>query len=144
MQNSPAAEPSPLVPNEETKTGADLWKPLNYLVEVANRTKSHKFNSHGSTIKSEPMHVSDNEALMRKAKVKAQARKSNIRDEKYTTASLPPESLKPKKLRRIRRKKENIFGQSGMSPQAVLDNPGVKREKRTGPIWFSLIASEDQ
>lgn len=145
-----AAEPSsPSVHKEETKNDAwegklDLWKPLNYLVEVANRTKSSKFNPQGSTVKSEPMHAPDNDIQVRKTKVKEQGRKPNIQDEMNTASSLSPESLKPKKLRRVRRKKESAFGESGILPQAVLDAAGAKREKRTGPIWFSLIASEDQ
>ncbi|RVX20445.1 E3 ubiquitin protein ligase DRIP1 [Vitis vinifera] len=119
-QNSPSAEPSiHSTPNKETENGAeswegkfDLWKPLNCLVEVANRTKSLKFNSQGSAVKSEPMHV-------------------------------PDESVKPKKLCRVRRRRAAAFGELGISPQAVL-NAVNNHKRRTGSIWFSLVASEDQ
>ncbi|KAK9281202.1 hypothetical protein L1049_004097 [Liquidambar formosana] len=150
-QNSPTAEPSRLaVSNKETENGAepwegklDLWKPLNCLVEVANRTKSFKFNSQGSSAKSEPTHVPDSEAQVRKTKVKDHGRKSKVQDEKNSIASVSPESVKPKKLRRIRRKRAAPFGELSVPPQVVLDAASAKRERRLSPIWFSLVASED-
>ncbi|XP_016513876.2 E3 ubiquitin protein ligase DRIP2-like isoform X2 [Nicotiana tabacum] len=51
---------------------------------------------------------------------------------------------KPKKLRRNRQKKASEFGESSISPQTVLDAITAKCERRNNPIWFSLVASEDQ
>lgn len=151
-QSSPTAEAfGPPVSNKEIENGAepwegklDLWKPLNCLVEVANRTKSFKFNSQGSSANSEPTHGPDSEAQVHKTKVKEHGRKSKVQEETNSTASLSLESVKPKKLRRVRRKRESGFGESGIAPQAVLDAASAKCERRIGPIWFSLVASEDQ
>lgn len=149
-QSSFSAEPSKSVPIKETENGGearegklDLWKPLNFLVEVANRTKSHKSNSQGSDNKVEPVHVIASESQVRKPKNKENKQKSKVEDEKNSTYPISPETVKPKKLRRVRRKRE-AFGESSISPQAVLDAAIGKHERRVGPIWFSLVASEDQ
>ena len=111
-------------------------------MEVANRTKSLKFNSQGSTVKSEPMHAPDGESQVRKTKVKEHGRRSKVKDEKRSSIPVPAESVKPKKLCRIHRRRAAAFGELGISPQAVL-NAVNNHERRTGSIWFSLVASED-
>lgn len=121
----------------------DLWKPLNCLVEVANRTKSLKPNSQGSDNKVEPLHVIASGSQVRKSKNKENKQKSKVADEKNSTYATSPETVKPKKLRRVRRKRED-FGESSISPQAVLESAVGKHERRVGPVWFSLVASEDQ
>ncbi|KAL5561787.1 hypothetical protein UlMin_031534 [Ulmus minor] len=143
-QSSFPAEPSQSAPNKETANGSeqlegklDLWKPLNCLVEVANRTKTLKSNSQGSENK-----VELPESLLHKSK--RNKRKIKIEDEKTNTDPVSSETVKPKKLRRIRRKKDSAYGESIISPQALLDAASAKHERRVGPIWFSLIASEDQ
>lgn len=122
----------------------DLWKPLNCLVEVANRTKSFKSNSQGSDAKLEPMQANESEGRVRKSKIKEVKRKLKVEDEKNITDPVSSETVKPKILRRVRRKREHAFGESCISPQAVLDAAGAKHERRLGPVWFSLVASEDQ
>ncbi|KAK3031685.1 hypothetical protein RJ639_035053 [Escallonia herrerae] len=138
-QNSSSAEPSshPADTNE-TENGveswkgkADLWKPLNYLVEVANRSKSSKFSSQGSAAKSEP-HA-------RKNKVKEHGQKFRVQDEKNSINPGPSESVKPRKRRR--QMKAEAFGESTVSPQAVVE-AGV--ERKMNPVWFSLVASNNQ
>lgn len=150
MQSSFPAEPSQPLPNKQTENGAepwegklDLWKPLNCLVEVANRTKSAKSNSQGSDNKVEPTLAVDNEHQGRRSKIKENKRKSKVEDEKNADPVYSV-NVKPKKVRRVRRKREAAFGELMISPQAVLDAASAKQERRIGPIWFSLIASEDQ
>ena len=135
MQSSLSAEPSQPFSSKERENGAeardgksDLWKPLNCLVEVANRTKSLKSNARGSENKNENKH------------------KSKTEDEKNADHQVSPENVKPKRLRRVRQKREDSVGESCISHQAVLDAATAtgKLEKRIGPIWFSLVASEDQ
>ncbi|KAF3436210.1 hypothetical protein FNV43_RR23302 [Rhamnella rubrinervis] len=93
----------------------DLWKPLNCLVEVANRTKSFKPNSQGPDNKVEPKNVIDNE----------------------------PPIVKPKSFEGSA-KRESASEESRISPQSVLDAASIRHERRIGPVWLSLIASEDQ
>ncbi|XP_039021155.1 E3 ubiquitin protein ligase DRIP2-like [Hibiscus syriacus] len=137
--------------NKEAENGGeawdgklDLWKPLTCLVEVANRTKSFKSNSQGSDSKLEPTRVPNIEAQMCKSKHREDKCKTKVEDEKSNAGPATSESVTPKKLRRINRKRASGYGDSGISPQAVLDAAGPKHERRIGPVWFSLVASEDQ
>lgn len=151
-QNSSNAETSSrLEPEKGAENGAETWegkvdwKPLNFLVEVANRSKSLKYNnSQGSASKSEPQHTTNSEGHIRKTKVKEHGTKSKVQEKKDSTDPVSPDSVKPKKLRRIRPKKATTSAELGISPQAVLDAACAKGERRIGPIWFSLVASEDQ
>ncbi|KAJ8559328.1 hypothetical protein K7X08_003386 [Anisodus acutangulus] len=151
-QNSSSAELSGQpTPENETENGTDqwegkvdLWKPLNCLVEVANRSKSAKFSSQGSTAKSECLHSHDNEAHVRKTKVKKHGLKIKVHDDKNNSGPAHLESDKPKKVRRNRPKKASEVEGFSISPQAVLDAITTKCERRNNPIWFSLMASEDQ
>ncbi|XP_057964032.1 E3 ubiquitin protein ligase DRIP2 [Malania oleifera] len=154
-QNYSTAEPSShLAPSEETKNGpepwetkVDLWKPLNCLVEVANRTKSFRYTSQSSAAKSEPVNVPDGEVPARKIKAKEHLHKTihkaKVQDEN-SISPISPGLVKPKKIRRVHKKEASSFGELGVSPQAVLDAASAKYERRIGPIWFSLVASEDQ
>ncbi|XP_010278147.1 PREDICTED: E3 ubiquitin protein ligase DRIP2 [Nelumbo nucifera] len=123
---------------------ADLWKPLNCLVEAANRTKSFKFNSQSSVTKSEPDSVTGSDIAVPKTKIKQQGHKSKVQDNKNGTTPAPPGSGKPRKLHGIGRKRGSASRDLGMSAQSVLDAASFKRDRRIGPIWFSLVASEDQ
>ncbi|XP_022758346.1 E3 ubiquitin protein ligase DRIP2-like isoform X2 [Durio zibethinus] len=149
-QCTSSAEPSQHT-NKDAENGGeswegklDLWKPLNCLVEVANRTKSFKSNSQGSDSKLEPTLVPNIEAQMCKIKHREDKCKTKVEDGKNSAGLATSETVTPKKLRRIRRKRASGFGDSGISPQAVLDAAGPKHERRIGPVWFSLVASEDQ
>ncbi|XP_060181010.1 E3 ubiquitin protein ligase DRIP2-like isoform X3 [Lycium barbarum] len=149
--NSSSAEPSiHPTPDKETENGSqqwegkvDLWKPLNCLVEAANRSKSSRFASQGSTAKLEGLHSHDREGHVRKTKVKEHGQKLKIKDGNNGDPA-PPEFDKPKKSRRIRQKKASAFGEFNISPKTVLDATTSGCERRIYPIWFSLVASEDQ
>lgn len=122
----------------------DLWKPLNCLVEAANRTKYFKPNSQGPDNKAEPKNVTDNEPQVHRLKTKENKSKSKVEDEKNSIDPISSEIVKPKKLRRVRRKRESASEESRISPQSVLDAASIRHERRIGPVWLSLIASEDQ
>ncbi|XP_055832121.1 E3 ubiquitin protein ligase DRIP2-like isoform X2 [Solanum dulcamara] len=132
-------------PDNETENGmdlwegkVDLWKPLNCLVEAANRSKSAKFTSQGC------LHSLDNEAHVRKTKGKKQGLEIKVHDNKNNSGPANLGSDKPKKMRRNSQKKASEFGGCSISPQTVLDAIATKCERRNNPIWFSLVASEDQ
>uniref|UniRef100_A0A6P4A6Q8 E3 ubiquitin protein ligase DRIP2 isoform X1 n=1 Tax=Ziziphus jujuba TaxID=326968 RepID=A0A6P4A6Q8_ZIZJJ len=150
-QNSFPAEPSHHMPNKETENGAepcegklDLWKPLNCLVEVANRTKSFKPNSQAPDNKVETKKVVDHEPQVRRLKKKENRCKSKVEDEKNTIDPMGSETVKPKKLHRVCRKREAAFGESRFTLKTMLEAASTRRENRIGPIWLSLVASEDQ
>ncbi|GAA0139861.1 ubiquitin-protein ligase [Lithospermum erythrorhizon] len=147
-QNSSVAEPSSCSASDKvlhngfgTWDGkSDAWNPLSCLVEAAHRSKQTKFEQSGS-VKSEP---SENGGYVRKSKLKENGQKSKLEDEKNRRDPSISESEKPKKLRKVRQKKTPEFGHFNVSPQTVLDGANIKSEKRTNPIWFSLVASDDQ
>lgn len=112
-------------------------------MEVANRTKSFKSNSQGSDAKLEAAQT-NTEGQGRKTKSKEMKCRSKVEVEKNITDPVSSELGKPKILRRVRRKRKPTFGESEISPQAVLEAAGAKHERRFGPVWFSLVASEDQ
>lgn len=152
VQSISPCEGSQSIPNKGSENGAepwdaklDLWKPLNFLVEVASRSKSFKSNNvQGSDAKLETNQVNESDSQVQKTKNKENKRKAKIEDEKSSPYPVSSDTAKPNKLRRIRKKKETASGESGISPQAVLDSASNNRLSRTGPIWFSLVASENQ
>ncbi|KAH6755420.1 DREB2A-interacting protein 2 [Perilla frutescens var. hirtella] len=147
-QNSAASEPSNHPSPDkgrdhgsETWEGkVDLWKPLNCLVEAANRSKSSKLSIQGSVAKSEAPNSHDNEGIPNKSKLKENKQKSKGQDDKHCSDHTPPDSERPKKLRRVRQKKAENFGEFGLLPQVVLDAAGAKFDRKNYPIWFSLVS----
>ncbi|QCE06281.1 E3 ubiquitin protein ligase DRIP2-like [Vigna unguiculata] len=121
----------------------DLWKTLNYLAEAASRSKSFKSNVQASNAKPESVKVNDTDTKVLKAKIKENKRKAKVADEKISTDHVSPDTAKPNKLRRVRPKKEHAFGESRISPQAVLD-ANDSNLLWNDSIWFSLAASENQ
>lgn len=150
LQSSSPCGGSQSKPNKETENGAepwdaklDLWKPLNFLVEVASRSKSFKSNAQGSDAKLETIPVNESDSQVQKTKNKENKRKAKVENERISPHLVSSDTSKPNKLRRIRKKKEPALGESGISPQAVLHSSSNKL-LRDGPIWFSLVASENQ
>lgn len=170
MQDSSMPETSyEQKPNRDTKNDvevtegkADLWTPLNCLVEAANRTKSSKSNSQGQFLaKSEPLNALDsicelympedteaespnaldNHVNMPKAKIKEP--ENSTRGKKMAVAG----TVKRKRLHAGNRNKGAPSGEpcalAQAQAQAILDTRGAKRSRRNSPIWFSLVASEN-
>ncbi|KAH6766783.1 DREB2A-interacting protein 2 [Perilla frutescens var. hirtella] len=147
-QNSAASEPSNHPsPDKGRDNGSqtwegkvDLWKPLNCLVEAANRSKSSKFSIQGSVAKSEAPNSHDNEGIPNKSKSKENRQKSKVQDDKNCSDHTPPDSERPIKLRRVRQKKAQNYGEFRVPPQVVLDAAGAKFDRKNYPIWFSLVS----
>ncbi|KAF9686890.1 hypothetical protein SADUNF_Sadunf02G0036900 [Salix dunnii] len=145
-QNSPCSEPGQPAPNE-VENGAeprdvksDLWQPLNFLVEVANRTKPFKSSLQANDAKTESRSVHGNEPQAHKTKFKGDRDKSKVKEENNTD-NVSEGPVEPKRLRRVRRKRAAF---NNISSPAVLNNAVAKQERRSGPVWFSLLASEEQ
>ncbi|ONK64973.1 uncharacterized protein A4U43_C07F32060 [Asparagus officinalis] len=115
---------------ESSKDKSELWKPLNCLVEAANRTKAVKSSPHNFGIKEELItNGTDNEVYIDKIKVRESPNKSRIQEENNTKVS----------VRRLRgqKKREN-------SAQALIDAAAATRERRNSPIWLALVPTVDQ
>ncbi|XP_022143093.1 E3 ubiquitin protein ligase DRIP2-like isoform X1 [Momordica charantia] len=164
-QDSSLAEPSNSVRHEDLENDvgavegkADLWTPLNCLVEAANRTKSTKLNFQvPSLAKLEPsdgefsaqetkekvlsLGVPNYGLYMPKTRNKEHGSNPKAKD-KHNGTTLLPESMKRKRLRATARNKAAASGELGSPAHVVLDASAAKC-RRNNPIWFSLIASED-
>ncbi|KAI3682669.1 hypothetical protein L1987_82820 [Smallanthus sonchifolius] len=133
--------------NGQSWEGKVDWKPLNDLVEAANRSKSSKLTSQGSIVKSEPSYTLKVDKNVSKSKGKDMLHRPKVQDDSHEADDDATESLKPKKLRRKRKKKDGGLGDSGVSTaQAMVVAGGSSggREKRTYPIWFQLVPFEEQ
>ncbi|KAE8022605.1 hypothetical protein FH972_008391 [Carpinus fangiana] len=146
-QNSSNAESSkqhmrnkPTVDHTEPCEGTnDLWKPLNCLVETASKTtasktKSFKFSMHGTT-----MLPDANEAHVPKSNIKGRGNKSKGHGPENGSDPASSGSVKPRKLQAVRQR----TAVSDIPGQAVLD-ANSKRDRRFSPLWFSLVASDEQ
>ncbi|KAF9605965.1 hypothetical protein IFM89_021291 [Coptis chinensis] len=125
---------------ESVSGKVDVWKPLNCLVEAANRTKSFKFHLQGSDAKPETPHAANNGARGPKGKVKKHSHKKNLDED---TGSTSVGLAKSKKLNKTRRKRTSASTELGTPSQAIPSSSGFKRDI-SGPMWFNLVASEDQ
>ncbi|XP_042006669.1 E3 ubiquitin protein ligase DRIP2-like [Salvia splendens] len=117
----------------------DLWKPLNCLVEAANRSKSSKCNMQGDLAKSEAPNSHDNEGPPNKSRSKENRQKPKVQDFKNFNDHIPPDSGRPKKFRKARQKKAQEFAEFRLPPQVVL-GAGAKFDRKNHPIWFSLVS----
>ena len=137
MQSS-YAEPSQSLSNRRNKDGAEpwdsklnLWKPLNFLVDVANGTKSEHGNASHADVQGN------------KTKTKDYKRKCKLEDEIRNNGDpTTSETATVKRTRRTRRKRSSTYGDSRIPP--LPDSESLKHERRKGPVWFSLVASNNQ
>ncbi|KAG5232638.1 E3 ubiquitin protein ligase [Salix suchowensis] len=129
---------------------ADLWTPLNCLVEAANRTKSSKSHSQGlSLAKSSLLDGPDcephlyetksraespsghhSEVYMSKTKNKEHGQGIGVQDDKNGKNSLPM-SVKRRRLTAARKRAALSEGLS-VSAQAMIDAAGAKNNRRNG------------
>ncbi|KAL8159586.1 hypothetical protein V2J09_001123 [Rumex salicifolius] len=131
--------------NEETKKCSvdrkdDLWKPLNCLVEAANRTKFPKSNSMGiSHVKAEPSYAQNAETHTPKP------HENGLREEVQVNTSsiaIVPTPAKRKRLHPSSKSTAVTSGDLSNSAQLVVDS--MRHHRQNMPIWFSLVACEDQ
>lgn len=144
MQMSLSAQPSNFPFGKDTDNGAeqpwpgkdDPWKPLNCLVEAANRTKAFKLTiQKGSIAKTQKIHDCVGEG---------NTRKPVVHDDKNGIIPTSSESIKTGRFRGTRRKRRAASRGLSFSAQALLDAAVGIRERRISPIWLSLMASDDQ
>ncbi|KAA8527701.1 hypothetical protein F0562_035430 [Nyssa sinensis] len=122
----------------------DLWKPLNCLVEAAGITKPNKSTLQGSVGKSAPSRVQDNEAHVPKSKVKERGSKSKVHDNENGATPAPSVTVKHRKMHGGRQKRAVVSEELNIPAQAMVDAASSKCERRVNPIWFTLVASDDQ
>ncbi|XXG43577.1 hypothetical protein AAC387_Pa01g3572 [Persea americana] len=143
--NNPFSKDTDSGPEQPWQGKGDQWKPLNCLVEAANRTKAFKLTiQRGSIAKAEKIYNSDGEVNTHKTKVREHANKLEVQDDKNGIIPTSSESIKTRKLNGTRRKRRAASRGLTFSAQALLDAASGIRERRMSPIWLSLMASDDQ
>ncbi|XP_074577337.1 E3 ubiquitin protein ligase DRIP2-like [Curcuma longa] len=132
--------------NKDTENGvtvvqdkAELWKPLNCLVEAANRTKSFRSGLQNSFIKAEQNKAPDGEINTSKTKVMEHPHKSKSQDEKNDNAEMACMTIKSRRLKSVNQKRRNHN-----STQTIHEASDAQIDKKITPLWFSLVASFDQ
>ncbi|XVF31100.1 hypothetical protein REPUB_Repub16aG0116500 [Reevesia pubescens] len=168
LQNFSSAQPSSEQrSNEDTddvemmEGKADLWTPLNCLVEAANR-KSSKLAQGLAASKTEPHNgpdchsyvpetkadpepptVPDGTLCIPKSKSKEHGQNSIVQHEQNGT-NLITRPVKRRRLHAAAQKKAAASEEQAAFARVMLDALGAKRNRKNSPIWFSLVASEDQ
>ncbi|CAH8264259.1 unnamed protein product [Arabidopsis lyrata] len=141
VKKSSYAEPNQSLSNRRNKdvdepwdSKLHLWKPLNFLVDVANGTKDPK-SEHGN--------ASHNDVQGSKTKTKDHKRKCKLEEEINNNGDPTiSETATLKGTRRTRRKRSSNFGDSRIPP--LPGAASLKQERRNGHVWFSLVASNNQ
>ncbi|KAJ1294478.1 hypothetical protein BS78_01G149100 [Paspalum vaginatum] len=124
--------------NEESADKSELWRPLNCLVEAANRTKSFKSSSQSPVVKAEQLNGSPSSAFASKTKPRENLQKSKIEDDKKDVP-MPPVLPKRRVQGTVRRRRE-LQAPADAKPDAA----AAQIAKKFSSVWFSLVASFDQ
>uniref|UniRef100_A0A0D9VWK2 RING-type domain-containing protein n=1 Tax=Leersia perrieri TaxID=77586 RepID=A0A0D9VWK2_9ORYZ len=140
-QMSSNAEASNRSSNKDTEGGRkevadktdELWRPLNCLVEAANRTKSLRSSSQSQIVKKEQLSDSPGSTSFNKTKSREHVHKSQIEDDKKDVPLLK------RKNQRTGRRRE-LHAPSDSKPDAA----ATQNERKFTSIWFSLVASFEQ
>jgi len=117
---------------------AELWQPLNCLVEAANRTKSFRSSSQNSVVKGDQLNGSPSSTYASKTKARENLQKSKIEEDKKDVPVLPV--LPKRRGQGTTRRRREVQAPADAKPDAA----AAQNEKKFSSIWFSLIASFDQ
>ncbi|WVZ59878.1 hypothetical protein U9M48_009967 [Paspalum notatum var. saurae] len=124
--------------NEELTDKSELWRPLNCLVEAANRTKSFKSSSQSPVVKAEQLNGSPSSAFSFKTKPRENLQKSKIEDDKKDVP-MPP-VLPKRRVQGTARRRRELQAPADAKPDAA----AAQIAKKFSSVWFSLVASFDQ
>nr|CAB3493952.1 unnamed protein product [Digitaria exilis] len=124
--------------SKESGDKAELWQPLNCLVEAANRTKSFRSSSQNPVVKGEQFNGSPSSTYASKTKARENLQKSKIEDDKKDVP-MPPVLPKRRGQGSVRRRRE-VQPPADSKPAAA----AAQNEKKFSSIWFSLVASFNQ
>ncbi|KAK3136933.1 hypothetical protein QOZ80_5BG0445290 [Eleusine coracana subsp. coracana] len=114
---------------------AELWKPLNCLVDLASKTKPPRTSAHSPAIKADKPNESPSSEHSNRTKAREPLQKSKVQDDKIDD----PEPIVLLRKKPGRRRKHPLPSANAASTAADSQN-----RKKINPVWFSLIASFDQ
>ncbi|XP_074573256.1 E3 ubiquitin protein ligase DRIP2-like [Curcuma longa] len=132
--------------NKDTENGdkaildnGELWKPLNCLVEAANRTKSFRSTPQNHIIKAENKELPDDDTNSNKT-IMEHLHDFKTQDQKNDNFQTAHMKVNARSLKAVNQKKSNLANSTQTIPYAFND----RSDKRITPLWFSLIAYFDQ
>ncbi|KAJ1266227.1 hypothetical protein BS78_08G135200 [Paspalum vaginatum] len=114
---------------------AELWKPLNCLVEAASKTKP-RTSAQSSALKGDKLSESPSSEHSSRIKAREPLQKSKVQDDNKDD---PEPIMLFRKKGPGRKRKHPLPLTSAASSAAAIQN-----RKAFSPVWFSLIASFDQ
>ncbi|GAV69600.1 zf-C3HC4_2 domain-containing protein, partial [Cephalotus follicularis] len=118
----------------------DSLKSSNCLVEASSQKNSIKLNAQETCSKPSPLDIQDNEAHAPNPNVKDCGSEPNAHGHGGDSTLALLSSAKPKRVRQ-----KQVAASEGLNiPAQVVVDASSKCNGRYGPIWFSLVASEDQ
>ncbi|XP_042454536.1 E3 ubiquitin protein ligase DRIP2-like isoform X2 [Zingiber officinale] len=116
--------------NHMFQDNADIWDPLNCLVEAANRTKAFSSVTQRHVVKEENFNGCDGEVNIKNERVKVHQHKSKIL-EQADNILLQPVTLKESRLQRVKRRSKDLTASS----QSFLDAQNSQFSRKINPIW---------
>ncbi|XP_012069761.1 E3 ubiquitin protein ligase DRIP2 [Jatropha curcas] len=122
---------------------ADFYKPLNCLVEAANKSKLNKCDPLETFVKMQLPGPAQKEVQALKVDVKENGYNSKANGDENNDSSYPSTSInsvKTKKLQGI----QAAVSEGSIIPALAVVSASSKFDGRFNPIWFSLVASDDQ
>ncbi|KAJ9182212.1 hypothetical protein P3X46_006233 [Hevea brasiliensis] len=122
----------------------ELWKPLNRVVEAANKSKHSKSDIEEATVQMQLPGPAENEAQVLKSVVKEHGKKSEVNGDENNSSLSPEDSVKTRKLQGIRQQRAVVSKGLNIIPAQTIVDASSKCDGRFSPIWFSLVASDDQ
>ncbi|CAN1233530.1 E3 ubiquitin protein ligase DRIP2 [Linum perenne] len=160
----PSSEERTTENGEIVEGKADQWTPLNFLVEVANSTKSSNSpmqtgakpelsngpvfgpNSLDKMVKLESHAGHGSEMYIPKSKSKEHDHRIRVHDEvkdEFKDTNPDPPPVKRRRLTAARRRAA-MSEELSASTQVILDAAMRNGNRRDLPVWFSLVASNDK
>ncbi|CAN1729429.1 E3 ubiquitin protein ligase DRIP2, partial [Linum perenne] len=147
-ETQPSSEERTTENGEIVEGKADQWTPLNFLVEVANSTKSSNspMQSLDKMVKLESHAGHGSEMYIPKSKSKEHDHRIRVHDEvkdEFKDTNPDPPPVKRRRLTAARRRAA-MSEELSASTQVILDAAMRNGNRRDLPVWFSLVASNDK
>lgn len=120
---------------------SDMLKPLISLVETPSKTKANNANLQEPTVESVSLDGLQSEVQEPKVRVKKQGRRPRVHGgQKETNPEASGSAKRRKTLRQRRATTSEVFDVPAQSKEVAYSEFG----RRFNPVWFSLIASNEQ
>lgn len=129
---------------ESWQEKADMCEPLNCLVEAARKNKSAKKSAmQDNAVIPVPVDSSDNDSQVPKVEVKKHCHQIKATSHQNESKTSVADSTKLKWLQGAQERTARFSEDLNVPAEPVIASNG-ESSKGFGPIWFSLVASEEK